>query len=135
MVLVNVNLFSGASIALRLRQAVKSDLSFTCSGGVAYNKQLAKVASALNKPNQQTVVTTRGVVGLMGGLPLKKLRNFGGKLGGKLEAMGCKTAGDVMALSHSVLSQQFGSERARYLIGHSFWSICWWLQLPDPDVV
>ena len=34
---------------------------FTCSAGVACNKLLAKVASAMNKPNQQTVVPPRHV--------------------------------------------------------------------------
>ena len=32
---------------------------FTCSAGIACNKLLAKVASAMNKPNQQTVVPPR----------------------------------------------------------------------------
>jgi hypothetical protein len=30
-------------------------------------------------------------------LPLKKVRNFGGKLGEQLEALGCTTAGQVGA--------------------------------------
>ena len=39
-------------------------------------------------------------------LPLKKLRNFGGKLGAELEAMGCTIAGQVMeAVCVAVLLQ------------------------------
>jgi nucleotidyltransferase/DNA polymerase involved in DNA repair len=45
-------------------------------------------------------------------LPLKKLRNFGGKLGEDLRAMSCATAGDVAALPHRALAQRFGEERA-----------------------
>lgn len=37
----------------------------------------------------------RAIEGLMEGLPLKKLRNFGGKLGAELEKLGCTTAGHV----------------------------------------
>ena len=37
---------------------------FTCSAGIACNKLLAKVASAMNKPNQQTVVPPRCDIGL-----------------------------------------------------------------------
>ncbi len=37
----------------------RAHAGFTCSAGVACNKLLAKVASALNKPNQQTVVPPR----------------------------------------------------------------------------
>ncbi len=32
---------------------------FTCSAGIAGNKLLAKIASAMNKPNQQTLVPGR----------------------------------------------------------------------------
>lgn len=32
---------------------------FTCSAGIAANKLLAKVGSALHKPNQQTIVPPR----------------------------------------------------------------------------
>ena len=38
----------------------------------------------------------RAIEGLMETLPLKKLRNFGGKLGGELEKLGCTTAGQVL---------------------------------------
>ena len=34
-------------------------------------------------------------------LPLKKLRNFGGKLGAELEKLGCSTAGQVCLLLSS----------------------------------
>lgn len=140
---------------------------FTCSAGIAANKLLAKVASAMNKPNQQTVVPPRcfwdcwhpfafgtltnytdcqtiyilrfkvflsasilrasvqflsykrniiydyrAVDNMMRDLPLKKLRNFGGKLGEELKEMGCTTAGQVAALPHRMLTQRFGEERA-----------------------
>ena len=37
----------------------------------------------------------RAIPGVMQTLPLKKLRNFGGKLGAELEKLGCSTAGQV----------------------------------------
>ncbi len=49
---------------------------------------------------------------MMADLPLKKLRNFGGKLGAELSAMGCTTAGQVAAIPHGQLSARFGEERA-----------------------
>lgn len=36
----------------------------------------------------------------MQGLPLKKLRNFGGKLGAELQSMGATTAGEVRRASY-----------------------------------
>ena len=54
----------------------------------------------------------RAVPGLMQSLPLKKLRNFGGKLGAELEKLGCTTAGEVAAMSAATLVKHFGQERA-----------------------
>lgn len=54
----------------------------------------------------------RAVDEMMRDLPLKKLRNFGGKLGAELAAMGCATAGQVAALPHAQLTARFGEERA-----------------------
>ncbi len=83
---------------------------FTCSAGVAVNKLLAKIGSALNKPNQQTVLLPRAVPDLLRDLPLKKIRNFGGKLGAHLEALG-----QVLALPPAVLERHFG-DRAHWIL-------------------
>ncbi len=54
----------------------------------------------------------RAVAGLMADLPLKKLRNFGGKLGAELAELGCGTAGQVAALPAGALEKRFGPQRA-----------------------
>lgn len=48
-------------------------------------------------------------------MPLKKVRNFGGKLGAELQALGCSTAGEVLALPPATLLQHFG-ERATWIL-------------------
>ncbi|GMH32529.1 hypothetical protein BSKO_00363 [Bryopsis sp. KO-2023] len=108
-------LATGAMIALELRTAVHKELEFTCSAGVANNKQLAKLVSAMNKPNKQTVVVARGVHTFMQDIQLKKIRFFGGKVSERLEEMGCKTAGDVEKMSFAALIQAFGKEKARWI--------------------
>ena len=50
-------------------------------------------------------------------LPLKKLRNFGGKLGAELEAMGCTTAGQVMGRVAVLLLLQLGFHSVLFLCG------------------
>eukprot|EP00891_Asterochloris_glomerata_P006033 jgi/Astpho2/6033/Aster-x1345 len=109
-------LATGACIACRLRGAVRQELGFTCSAGIAHNKLLAKLGSAMHKPNQQTVVCWRAVPGLMQSLPLKKLRNFGGKLGAELEKLGCSTAGEVAGMPAATLAKHFGQERASSIL-------------------
>lgn len=57
----------------------------------------------------------RAVLDLMKDMPLKKIRNFGGKLGAELQALGCNTAGEVLALPAATLHQHFG-ERATWIL-------------------
>lgn len=98
----------GAKIACRLRGSILSELAFTSSAGISSNKLLSKIASALHKPNQQTVVPTRAVGDLMQGLPLRKIGGLGGKLGKVLEdELNCGSAGDVHQLANGVLAQYF----------------------------
>lgn len=49
-------------------------------------------------------------------LPLGKVRNFGGKLGEELQALGCSTAGQVAALPKQELEGHFGKERAAFIL-------------------
>lgn len=49
--------------------------------GVAHNKMLAKFASGMHKPAQQTVVTLEAVFALLAATPIPKLRQLGGKFG------------------------------------------------------
>ena len=86
--------------------------SVVVSAGISHNKLLAKLASGMNKPNNQTVIPVSAVAGLMGGLALSKIRNFGGKLGHMLEALGCVTAADVQRLSHAQLEAAVGDNAA-----------------------
>lgn len=80
--------------------------------GISHNKLLAKLASGMNKPNNQTVIPVSAVPALMGDLALNKIRNFGGKLGQALEALGCVTAADVLKLSHVQLEAAVGDNAA-----------------------
>ena len=49
--------------------------------GVAHNKILAKLASGMHKPMQQTVVPAAATAPLLHDLPIPKLRQLGGKFG------------------------------------------------------
>ena len=55
------------------------------SGGIAHNKMLAKLASARNKPNKQTVVSRAAVDEMLEGLPMRSIKGLGGKLGERVE--------------------------------------------------
>jgi DNA polymerase eta len=55
------------------------------SGGIAHNKMLAKLASARNKPNKQTVVSRLAVSEMLENLPMRSIKGLGGKLGERVE--------------------------------------------------
>eukprot|EP00873_Tetraselmis_striata_P002831 jgi/Tetstr1/423095/TSEL_013865.t1 len=104
----------GAQLCARLRGVVRRELGYTMSGGVAANKLLAKLASAMHKPNQQTLIPARAVAALMRSLPLTKIGKMGGKLGAELQEMGAATAGDVADMPLAALEQRLGAARARW---------------------
>lgn len=105
----------GAEISCRVRGAIMRDLKYTSSAGIASNKLLAKLGSAMHKPNQQTIIPPNAVEHLMSTLPLRRLKGFGGNLGKTLETMGCSTAGDVSRMPLDALIRSFGAERARWI--------------------
>ena len=62
---------------------------------MAHNKILAKFASGMHKPAQQTVVTLECVPGLMAATPIPKLRQLGGKFGEEImHALQISTVGE-----------------------------------------
>lgn len=86
----------GATAVADLRAAVAAELGYSCSAGIAHNKILAKLASGMHKPSQQTLVPLAAVPGLLQDLPISKLRQLGGKFGDELMAsLNIKTVGEA----------------------------------------
>ena len=57
---------------------------------------LAKLASGMHKPSQQTLVPMAAIPGLLQDLPIPKLRQLGGKFGDELmAAFNIKTVGEA----------------------------------------
>ncbi|XP_024453355.2 DNA polymerase eta isoform X2 [Populus trichocarpa] len=109
----------GALIVSELRMEVLKETQFTCSAGIAHNKMLAKLVSGMNKPAQQTVVPSSSVKGLLESLPIKKMKQLGGKLGTSLQTdLGVSTVGDLLQFSEEKLQERFGINTGTWL-----WSI------------
>ncbi|XP_076912922.1 DNA polymerase eta-like isoform X2 [Bidens hawaiensis] len=106
----------GAIIVAELRLQVLKETEFTCSAGVAHNKMLAKLASGMNKPAQQTIVTLSSVKGLLEPLPIKKMKQLGGKLGSSLQTdLGVNTVGDLLQFSVEKLQDLYGANTGTWL--------------------
>lgn len=106
----------GALIVAELRLEVLKETEFTCSAGIAHNKMLAKLASGMNKPAQQTIVPFSSVKKLLESLPIKKMKQLGGKLGTSLQAdLGVNTVGDLLQFSEEKLQDRYGINTGTWL--------------------
>ncbi|XP_043688856.1 DNA polymerase eta isoform X2 [Telopea speciosissima] len=106
----------GAIIVADLRMQVLKETQFTCSAGIAHNKMLAKLASGMNKPAQQTVVPFSSVEGLLASLPIKKMKQLGGKLGNSLQSdLGVNTVGDLLQFPVEKLQERYGINTGTWL--------------------
>lgn len=72
----DVAILIGSEIVRDVRAAVRSQLKYTCSGGIAQNKMLAKLGSAHKKPNQQTIIRNRAVQQFLSGFKFTKIRKL-----------------------------------------------------------
>ncbi|XP_023640267.1 DNA polymerase eta isoform X1 [Capsella rubella] len=106
----------GIIIVAELRKQVLKETEFTCSAGIAHNKMLAKLASGMNKPAQQTVVPYSAVQELLSSLPVKKMKQLGGKLGTSLQTdLGVDTVGDLLQFSETKLQEHYGINTGTWL--------------------
>ena len=83
----DITMLIGSEIVRDLRGIILKELKYTCSGGIARNKMIAKLGAGNKKPNAQTVVRNRAVQQFLSGMKFTKIRNLGGKLGDEAVAM------------------------------------------------
>jgi nucleotidyltransferase/DNA polymerase involved in DNA repair len=81
MTLGKLRIWKGAQIAKDLRACLRIDLNFIASIGIASNKMLAKLVSALYKPDKQTRIEPAAISTFMQRVPFEKIRMMGGKMG------------------------------------------------------
>lgn len=99
---------SATLMAQEIRQTIFNELALTASAGVAPIKFLAKIASDLNKPNGQFVLTPDDVPAFLKTLPLSKIPGVGKVSAAKLESMGLRTCEDVQNSDLTMLLKRFG---------------------------
>ncbi|WP_445451668.1 DNA polymerase thumb domain-containing protein, partial [Escherichia coli] len=95
-----------------------TDCHLAASAGVGRVKFLAKIASEMNKPNGQFVITPAEVPAFLQTLPLAKIPGVGKVPAAKLEAMGLRTCGDVQKCDLVTRLTRFG-QFGRFVWGRS----------------
>lgn len=101
-------------IATRIRARIKDVTGLNASAGISYCKFLAKMASDLNKPNGQAVITPRHGPAFVEGLAVKKFHGVGPATAAKMERLGILTGADLKAKSLTFLQEQFGKSGSWY---------------------
>ncbi|KAH7081269.1 sister chromatid cohesion protein Eso1 [Paraphoma chrysanthemicola] len=106
-----------SEIVRDVRKNIKDTLGYTCSGGVAKNKMLAKLGSGYKKPNQQTVIRNRAIKHFLSDMKFTKIRMLGGKLGDEVVAMfGSDKVKDLMDQPLDQL-KKLGDDTGSWLYG------------------
>ena len=102
-------------IAARLRAAVLDRVGLPITVGVARTKFLAKVASAVAKPDGLLVVPPEGELDFLHPLPVERLWGVGEVTAAKLRALGIHTVGQVARLDSTDLVAMLGKASGRHL--------------------
>lgn len=106
----------GSQIAFEIRKTLFETLGFTTSSGIAPNCMLAKLASSLNKPNQQSVVRWSIAPRFLRDIKLKSISGFGPVARDEAAELGLVTVGDVQRQSPQVLFKKYSDKFATYLL-------------------
>jgi DNA polymerase-4 len=106
---------SAAEIAARLRRRVRDSVGLPITVGIAGTKFLAKVASAVAKPDGLLVVPPGGELSFLHPLPIERLWGVGPVTAEKLRAVGLVTVGQVAALDEVTLVEILGPSTGRHI--------------------
>jgi DNA polymerase-4 len=104
-----------SAMAARLRADVLERVGLPISVGVARTKFLAKVASAVAKPDGLLVVPLDGELAFLHPLPVERLWGVGRVTADKLHGAGITTVGEVALLAETALVAILGQAAGRHL--------------------
>ncbi|MEO7016145.1 MAG: DNA polymerase IV, partial [Leifsonia sp.] len=95
-------------IAMRLRERVRSEVGLAISVGIARTKFLAKVASAVSKPDGLLVVEPEREQEFLLPLPVERLWGVGAVTAEKLHRLGIRTVGQLAELEETTAEKLLG---------------------------
>jgi DNA polymerase-4 len=105
---------SATAIAAAIKREIREATALTASAGVSFNKFLAKVASALHKPDGLTVIRPEQAPAFIARLPIERFFGIGPKTAEKMKALGIHNGADLAARSEDELMHRFGKVGRHY---------------------
>ncbi|KAK3843030.1 MAG: hypothetical protein J3R72DRAFT_349630, partial [Linnemannia gamsii] len=116
----DMQILKAAEYCNEIRQAVKDELGYTCSAGIANNKLVAKLGSGMNKPFQQTIILPKYTPDLLHDLKITKIRNLGGKFGKQIKTdYNIEMASELWPVPLRQLQERYGDQA-----GLELWQWC-----------
>jgi DNA polymerase-4 len=102
-------------VAVRLRERVRTEVGLAISVGVARTKFLAKVASAVSKPDGLLVVEPDREQEFLLPLPVERLWGVGAVTAAKLHRFGIRTVGELAELEAATAERMLGRAAGAHL--------------------
>jgi DNA polymerase-4 len=102
-------------IAVRLRRAVRERVGLPVTVGIARTKFLAKVASAVAKPDGLLLVPPDGELAFLHPLPVERVWGVGPATAARLHRVGIATVGEFAAVPERALEAMLGRAVGRHV--------------------
>ena len=97
-----------AEIAALLRRRIRDELGLPSSVGGSVSRAVAKIASALAKPDGQLIVPAESTAEFLAPLPVSVISGIGPKAQSALERIGVRTVGQLRDIPRSTLVRALG---------------------------
>jgi DNA polymerase-4 len=105
---------SATLIARAIKREIFEATGLTASAGVSFNKFLAKVASAMDKPDGLYVIRPQAALDFVAKLPIERFFGIGPVTARKMKEAGIATGADLRARSEAELVHRFGKVGRHY---------------------
>jgi DNA polymerase-4 len=102
-------------IAVRLRRTARERLGLPLTVGIARTKHLAKIASAVAKPDGLLLVPPGDELAFLHPLPIERIWGIGPATAARLHRIGVATAGELARVPEAQLAAVVGTAAARQL--------------------
>jgi len=105
---------TATGIARAIKREILAQTGLTASAGVSFNKFLAKVASAMDKPDGLTVIRPQDAATFIARLPIERFFGVGPVTARKMKEAGIHDGADLRARSEAELVNRFGKVGRHY---------------------
>jgi DNA polymerase-4 len=105
---------SATGIARAIKAEIRAETGLCASAGVSFNKFLAKVASAMEKPDGLVVIRPEHADAFIAALPIERFYGIGPVTARRMKALGIHTGAGLRARPQAELEWRFGAKAGRH---------------------